>query len=80
MLSLYQKRRVTQAFRHAWVCLMHALENTNSWCLYDVNECRLFMRGKVSFFKKKKDLYLLQESTGLLKQQTMTHELEAPTE
>lgn len=56
MLSLYQKRRVTQAFRHAWVCLMHALENTNSWCLYDVNECRLFMRGKVSFLKKKRSL------------------------
>lgn len=35
--------------------------------------------GKWAFFKKK-DLYLLQESTGLLKQQTMTHELEAPTE
>lgn len=35
--------------------------------------------GKWAFLKKK-DLYLLQESTGLLKQQTMTHELEAPTE
>lgn len=44
-----------------------------------MNIDKLFMRGKVSFFKKK-ILYLLQESTSLLKQQTVTHELEAPTE